>query len=138
MGIYRMWNMVSKTVVTLFGDRWLLYLWCWSFHILCKFKSLCSTLETNMKLKINYISIKYWVVHLKPDFNKWQLPSPHTRHLGFSDLLVYILISFNINLMTIVILAIFSSNRWNSSLKNFTFFLWCYEQVFQIDCSFWC
>lgn len=122
MGIYRMWNMVSKTVVTLFRDRWLLYLWCWSFHILCKFKSLCSTLETNIKLKISYISIKYWVVHLKPDFNKWQLPSPHIRHLRFSDLLVYILISFNINLMTIVMLAIFSSNRWNSSLKKFTFF----------------
>ena len=31
-------NMVNNIIITLYGDRWLLDLWWWSFHNVCKYK----------------------------------------------------------------------------------------------------
>ena len=49
--------MISATVISLYGDRWLL-MYHDHFVMYANVKSLCSTSETNLTLPINYISVK--------------------------------------------------------------------------------
>lgn len=50
--------MVNNIVISFYGDRWLLNLCGDHFTMYTNAKSLCSTLEPDLELCVNYISIR--------------------------------------------------------------------------------